>query len=686
MYIPELDALVFLSEFLDGRPEQPILQEGITALYATAGAFPTWLSGGCVTAAQVPNARAGDAACCQKFCREGDGDVAELFEALGAGRGVPVLAFGLLLVFVCKATFRQRLHLAFWLLDRDEDGFVNKTDVNRAVGPLMSAAQAGLVLMGTLSDEQSPWDSFKDSVRELATDKVAAAIAAGAFDEADEGQHNRLNAQQFRLMVECIAADVATLLVDMTDLQGQVEHLHSQLAPPGAGEAGVPAALRRLVRKYAGEEATEQLLGPPPLARSRPSLRGADGPELRLQRSSSGAPPRPRPSAGAGQTPRSAPPPLSTGGAPPGPSTPFATQANGHTAGQPPRQMDAEDRYASGVTRQGWFEGTTRDFGGTPRELPVASEVMSRARSRPPPQRELPNVASEVMSRASPRAPPQRSGSEQNILCSADKADLERRASHPQARASRPGTCGHPPQSANGLSEGLGAQVQFAEERIQREVEEHARRVRAAEKAAAAAEEALKEEMYALEEDHSFDRIDPRRALVALIVGLGARWYLMQFVKLMVVLCVLLGDAALVVGLYRGQHLSLELSLGIAFFVDLILMAAALAFIASGVNTDIFTWGKEAYASLKSDDNEKGKESSGNTVAKLAAMESAVPEQYRPIFRSVVGKLTQAEEKMRGKKKQGSREGSRQGSADMSKHPPSGSSQHIEETGHWRAA
>ena len=37
----------------------------------------------------------------------------------------------------------------------------------------------------------------------------------------------------------------------------------------------------------------------------------------------------------------------------------------------------------------------------------------------------------------------------------------------------------------------------------------------------------------------------------------------------------------------------------------------------------------------------QGKESSGNTVAKLAAMESAVPEQYRPIFRSIVGKLTQ---------------------------------------------
>ena len=53
--------------------------------------------------------------------------------------------------------------------------------------------------------------------------------------------------------------------------------------------------------------------------------------------------------------------------APPGPPTPFATQANGHMGGQPPRQMDTEDRYASGVTRQGWFEGTTRDFGDTPR-------------------------------------------------------------------------------------------------------------------------------------------------------------------------------------------------------------------------------------------------------------------------------------------------------------------------------
>ena len=51
----------------------------------------------------------------------------------------------------------------------------------------------------------------------------------------------------------------------------------------------------------------------------------------------------------------------------PGPPTPFATQATGPTAGQFPRQMDTDDRYASGVTRQGWFEGTTHNFGDTPR-------------------------------------------------------------------------------------------------------------------------------------------------------------------------------------------------------------------------------------------------------------------------------------------------------------------------------
>ena len=399
----------------------------------------------------------------------------------------------------------------------------------------------------------------------------------------------------------------------MVHLQGQVEHFHSQLAPSGAGKTGVPAALRRLVRKYAGEEATEQLLGPAPQERRRPSLRGADGgchcdglmlagatptiarlfsrgcfvlkqqlqpqhcllgscagcqgagepavhsskglasrthmvgapvlghlpghrvweqrklsscnlshaggacqrllsgcprvlncllqvalcsvalrkkaqqrhqvtnlasrlhagSELRLQRSSSGVPFRPRLSAAAAQTPRLVPSPRSTGagavppaevssfpsrdqpqtGVPsrdpqpsrstphshplasdpasplaveqhparqsvapapqeqptalhlrrsaadpspagsgsqqvsglaawpsaapseaamalsahPGPPTPFVTQATGPTAGQPPRQMETDDRYASGVTRQGWFEGTTHDFGDTPR-------------------------------------------------------------------------------------------------------------------------------------------------------------------------------------------------------------------------------------------------------------------------------------------------------------------------------
>ena len=44
---------MFLSEFLDGRPEQPTLQEGIAALYATACAFPTCFPGSCMTAAQL---------------------------------------------------------------------------------------------------------------------------------------------------------------------------------------------------------------------------------------------------------------------------------------------------------------------------------------------------------------------------------------------------------------------------------------------------------------------------------------------------------------------------------------------------------------------------------------------------------------------------------------------------------
>jgi hypothetical protein len=72
---------------------------------------------------------------------------------------------------------------------RDGDHRLTKGDVLGAVGPLMHTAQAGIVFMGsTQSDPRnvaSIWEDFRDSMRELATDQVAAAIATGAFDEVD---------------------------------------------------------------------------------------------------------------------------------------------------------------------------------------------------------------------------------------------------------------------------------------------------------------------------------------------------------------------------------------------------------------------------------------------------------------------------------------------------------------------
>ena len=53
----------------------------------------------------------------------------------------------------------------------------------------MHTAQAGIVFMGTTEADPrnaaSVWEDFRDSMRELATDQVAAAIATGAFDEVD---------------------------------------------------------------------------------------------------------------------------------------------------------------------------------------------------------------------------------------------------------------------------------------------------------------------------------------------------------------------------------------------------------------------------------------------------------------------------------------------------------------------
>lgn len=53
----------------------------------------------------------------------------------------------------------------------------------------------------------------------------------------------------------------------------------------------------------------------------------------------------------------------------------------------------------------------------------------------------------------------------------------------------------------------------------------------------------------------------------------------------------------------RRRHLSLELSLGIVFFTNIVLSLAALTYIVSGINTDIFTWAKDYLAALKDDDS-----------------------------------------------------------------------------------
>lgn len=69
-----------------------------------------------------------------------------------------------------------------------------------AIGPLMYVAQAGIVFMGSTEGDSrkaaSVWEDFRDSMRELATDKVAAAIATGAFDEVDAHQTGRIQGGQ----------------------------------------------------------------------------------------------------------------------------------------------------------------------------------------------------------------------------------------------------------------------------------------------------------------------------------------------------------------------------------------------------------------------------------------------------------------------------------------------------------
>ena len=70
--------------------------------------------------------------------------------------------------------------------------------------------------------------------------------------------------QQFRVMIECVATDVATMMVDVTEIQGQVERASgNRLDSSSSPATGVKTALHKLVTKYAGGDVAERLLGVP---------------------------------------------------------------------------------------------------------------------------------------------------------------------------------------------------------------------------------------------------------------------------------------------------------------------------------------------------------------------------------------------------------------------------------------
>lgn len=65
-------------------------------------------------------------------------------------------------------------------------------------------------------------------------------------------------------MIECVATDVATMMVDVTEIQGEVEKASgSRLDSSSSPATGVKTALHKLVTKYAGGEVAERLLGVP---------------------------------------------------------------------------------------------------------------------------------------------------------------------------------------------------------------------------------------------------------------------------------------------------------------------------------------------------------------------------------------------------------------------------------------
>ncbi|KAL0023910.1 hypothetical protein WJX79_010088 [Trebouxia sp. C0005] len=821
MYIPELDALIFLAtDFLEGDADQPTLESGIKALHEAAGTT--------YTPSQTPKrSKVSD-----RLARRGCIDLLEqlgvplqddilpvVWEALGGVEDVAVITVGLLIALVCQAEFDAKAAFIFWLLDKDGDHRLTKGDVLGAVGPLMHTAQAGIVFMGSAESDcrnaASIWEDFKDSMRELATDQVAAAIATGAFDEVDVAHTGKIQEAQFRVMIECVATDVATMMVNVTEMQGQVERVSgTRLDSSNSPATGVKTALHKLVTKYAGGEVAEKLLGAPAKQRRKSGASGSRPPRFgssttpqqtsrfsplrsragSVQTSNQASAPSSRQNSGQLQRPglglsplRSQPQwqsssvlgspssqpqqhstlGLSSQSSQPGSNslltpqssqpqwqsnlaysphnsmtqqqstasslpqstiTPQASAASGQqitvqgvrltstprfpvnsaapdsapdsSVQQPglesqgpsaivfssePKlqvQLPSEAQASGSGVMQGVGQGMLTQPRGSLHQ-PYASGSYSEQQASPPlgsgqglsdqdqgcfnqplvqqastvsAQAELSTSTPQIRPKGRGQQPRTASGmqrqgwfqdddSEDPNLHNPRDPDFERRNSGALASPSSPASPG--PFDLARISGQVDAELQAQEEERNRLRQE---RMQRADRAAAAASAAIKADFKAKEDAESASKIDPKHALITLAAGLTVRYYLMDIIKVMVILAILLGDASFVVALFTRQHLSLELSLGIVFFTNIVLSLAALIYIVTGINTDIFVWAKDYLAALKEDDSAVNTKKD-NTLSKLAAMEGAVPKQLQPAFKKVMQKLQQAGKKSKAKDK-----------------------------------
>ncbi|KAK9816575.1 hypothetical protein WJX72_002123 [[Myrmecia] bisecta] len=297
MYLPELEALIRLSERFDGKEEQPSLQACINALNEASG-----LAAGdrLQQRSELPDtlSRAKTARLLTRLHIVPQERLVEVLDVLSANGTVPLAALTMLLAFVTSANFQEKLHLVFWVLDRDEDHLLSRAEVEDAVAPLLAVAEAAAIVCPPPEDAGSPstplsaWDGLRDSMRALATDRIAMVIANGAFTEVDEDNNRLISGSQFEAMIECVAADAAGLLVDVTTLQNRIAQLHGEVQGHEK-QAGLKAALSKLLSRYAGSDVVSELLSafnmdmPPqasPPANYR-SLSASPSPQSRHQRS-----------------------------------------------------------------------------------------------------------------------------------------------------------------------------------------------------------------------------------------------------------------------------------------------------------------------------------------------------------------------------------------------------------------